>query len=260
MNIDDFRYMVRGRVTGVLPSAEAGLLLPFERVGPLRRRALLMLHGFSSSPAVFRRMTPELMMYDAVLCPLLSGHGESIDVFSEAHASDWLEQSVSLCERLITEYDEVHVMGMSLGGLLACHLAARFPVHHLYLLAPALSLCLNVPFALNGAKLLSALGLRRIRNRAGNLVSSAHPELAYRQVPLSAIIEILTLIRDFKGPLPNCPVDLFLGSKDTVVNSARVAAQFINCPNTKIHWLTHSAHVLPLDTDVDDILNCLRAQ
>lgn len=260
MTLDDFRYMYRGKVVANLRPEDAGLLASSVHETSQHQRAILLLHGFSSSPAVFRRMQqPLLQIYDAVISPVLPGHGESINAFSAVQATDWLLSAEYECERLTREYEKVDVMGFSLGGLLACHLSARFPLHHLYLLAPALSLHLNVSWTLRATKLLHGLGLRRIRNRAGNLLSNAYSELAYRQVPLTAIMQILSLIKEFEWSIPTCPVDVFLGQHDDVVDSIKVAERFTGLTRTAIHWLEHSAHVLPLDADVDAILACVKA-
>ena len=257
MNLDDFRYMWRGKVLHTLDNQHANLLNPIDIRGPGDDRALLLLHGFSSSPAVYRHLLPALPTYDAILCPTLPGHGESIAAFTTVKASDWLSTAELACNTLVNHYQNVDVMGLSLGGLLACHLSQRFDLHHLYLLAPALALRLNLTTALTSARVLRWLGFHYLRNRAGNLCSHLYSELAYRQLPLAAIIEILTLVNQFKFVPPRCPTDLFLGCFDEVVDSTLVEKHFMNLTNCTIHWLPKSAHVLPLDSDADTIISCL---
>ncbi len=258
MKHDDFLYMHRGARVGALAAADAGLLAPIDIKGEGQNRALLLLHGFSSSPAVYRRLLPAFTMYDRVICPALPGHGDSVAAFTQARAADWLDCAERNCEQLVEEYRAVDVMGLSLGGLLACHLSSRFRLNHLFLLAPALSVCVNVPLTLFAARVLHAIGLRNIPNRAGNLLTKGHPELSYRLLPVRQIIEILTLIRAFQFKPPTCPTDVFLGRYDEVVPSSNIAAQFAGLPNAHIHWLEHSAHVLPLDGDIDEIIRCVQ--
>ncbi|AHE68316.1 alpha/beta hydrolase [Legionella oakridgensis] len=259
MNFDDFRYMWRGKTQQALSNQQAALLAPIDHQNGKKERALLLLHGFSSSPAVFRELLPTLFnLYDTVVCPALPGHADSIETFAKTQASEWLTAAEQSCEELLRNYQMVDVMGLSLGGLLACHLANRFPLHHLYLLAPALALRFKITIALAVARLLHGLGFRRLRNRAGNLYTSRASELAYRQLPISTIIEILSLIQNYQFVPPTCPVDLFLGRYDEVVQSTLVADYFANLPNVHIHWLNHSAHVLPLDGDIDTIIAHLK--
>lgn len=258
MNIDDFRYMRRGKQLDFLTSQQAHLLAPVNIRGSGTERAVLLLHGFSSSPAVYRQLIPALTGYDAIVCPTLPGHGESIAAFTAVKASDWIAAAEKTFEALTKEYKAVSVVGLSLGGVLACHLSQRFALHHLYLLAPAIALQLNIPLALKFAHILRWLGCKSVRNRAGNLCSQLHSELAYRKLPVATAIEILTLINNFHFVPPSCPTDVFLGRFDKVINTNLVEKSFAGAPNVTVHWLANSAHVLPLDSDVEIIVECIQ--
>ena len=228
MNIDDFRYMWRGKPLHTLECEQANLLAPIDIRGKGTDRALLLLHGFASSPAVYRQLLPALTKYDAVVCPTLAGHAESIQAFSVVKACDWLSTAEQACSALMKDYQKVDVLGLSLGGLLACHLSQRFHLHHLYLLAPALALHMNVKRNLKLAHILHWLGFKYLRNRAGNLCSQLYSELAYRQIPITTVIEVLSLINEFQFVPPPCPTDVFLGYFDNIVNSTLVEKYFTN--------------------------------
>lgn len=260
MNNDDFRYMRRGKQLSKLSDEELNLLHPINQRGKGKERALLILHGFSSSPAVYRYLIPQLKNYDAIVCPVLSGHGESIEAFSKSKAKDWLATATESCDALIKEYKKVDVLGLSLGGLLACELSRLFKLNHLYLLAPALKLHMRVDPMIKLARVLRCLGFEQLRNAAGNLLTDEHAEIAYRKLPISTIIEMLILAREYQWVPPTCPVDLFLGSHDKVVASEQVEQLFVNLPNVTIHWLKHSAHVLPLDNDLKEIIDCINQE
>ncbi len=131
-------------------------------------------------------------------------------------------------------------------------------MHHLFLLAPALALQSNISLALKLAYLLRWFGCRHVRNRAGNLYSKKHAELAYRRLPVNTIIEILTLIQNYQFTSPRCTTDLFLGRYDKVVNTHLVEDYFSSFPNVTTHWLEQSAHVLPLDGDLERIVSCIQ--
>ncbi|MBA3535445.1 MAG: alpha/beta fold hydrolase [Tatlockia sp.] len=259
MNIDEFRCMRRGIQLFTLNKQNFSLIAPIEKRSDKTERALFLIHGFSSTPAVFRILEPTLAnYYDAVFCPVLLGHAENMDAFAETKAKAWLLQVEEIFENLANQFAEVEVMGLSLGGLLACHLSKRYNLAHLYLLAPALDLFLPLNHSIKLAKALNWLGFRKIRSAAGNLYSPEHFEIAYRQIPLTSIIEILTLIQQFEFIPPGCPTDLFLGRYDQVVSSQRVEDRFVGKDNINIHWLANSAHVLPLDGDIDNIIGCIK--
>lgn len=249
----EYRYLRRGKVIGVLDASDLGLLGGIDQRGGGSQRALLMLHGFGSSPAVYRKLIPTLKNYDAIVCPLLPGHGQMLADFKDVKACDWVRAAETHCEALLKDYQEVDVMGLSLGGLLACHLSQHYALHHVYLLAPALFLCFPLRLMLLCMKGLRFLGFKYLRNAGGDLMNPNEAELTYRKMPIQSLIEILTLIQDFEWETPKAPVDVFLGRHDSVVNSQKIANFLGKYDNISIHWLTQSAHVLPLDLDLTTI-------
>jgi carboxylesterase len=106
--------------------------------------AVLLLHGFTGSPWDLRPLGEALARagYRAV-CPLLPGHGEDggeLPGYTEQH---WEEAAEAALRQLVLEAQgPVHVVGFSMGALLALVLAAnhRGRVRSLSLLAPALRL------------------------------------------------------------------------------------------------------------------------
>jgi carboxylesterase len=262
MNIDDFRFIQCGKPLQALSTEDKNLLDPVDirGQGTSEDHALLLLHGFSSSPAVYRLMIPELTtMYGRVVCPILPGHGDSIQAFSKVKALEWINASEKAFQTLKAEHKTIDIMGFSLGGLLGMHLSQREKINHLYLLAPALALKMNISLNLTWLKLLHWLGFERFRAQAGNLHTKLNTELAYRQLPLAVIIELLTMIKNFPVTSPTCPISLFLGCHDIVVDAQAVAKQLQQCSNIDIHWLKDSAHALPLESDRETIIACVKS-
>lgn len=257
MNINDFSFMWRGKVVKLLSKDNIELLKPIDKRGENKDHALLLLHGFSSSPAVYRKLYPALSSYDAIVCPTLPGHCDTLASFSKIKATDWVNATIATCDNLVNNYKKVDVLGLSLGGVLACNLSNRFTLNHLYLLAPALELKIKVPAMLYLAKILKQLGVKHLRNKAGNFHIKNEAELAYSKLPLSTIMEILNFIKQYEFKAPTCKTDLFLGYHDAVVHSPKVAKYFSNLKNCKTHWLNNSAHILPLDGDYNKIIECI---
>ncbi|MBI2785633.1 MAG: alpha/beta fold hydrolase [Legionella longbeachae] len=257
MNPNDFRFMRRGKQLCDLKQKDFSLLEPVNQRGIKKDRALLLLHGFTSSPAVYRFIIPQLKNYDALLCPALPGHADSIAAFEQTKGSEWLLCASQTCELLFKEYQKVDVLGLSLGALLACKLSQHFTFNHMFLLAPALKLQMNIKKNLKLLCLLKKLGFCELRGQAGNLITNQHAEISFRKIPISSLIELFTMIREHQWVAPNCPTDLFLGAYDSVIASKQVEKMFSHLPNTNIHWLKNSAHVLPLDNDLDQIVQCI---
>lgn len=257
MKNEDFRYILRGKQCAYLTKDEQYLLNPVNQRGEGREHALLLLHGFSSSPAVYRYLIPQIKKYDAIVCPVLKGHAESIELFSHSKAADWRSSAHDACKTLINEYKKVDILGLSLGGLLACELSHCYTINHLFLLAPALKLHMHVRMMLWLAKGLRYLGFSQLRNKAGSLITNDRAEITYKKLPISTIIEMLSLVQEYQWSAPSCAVDLFLGTQDDVVASSKVEALFAPLPNATIHWLKNSAHVLPLDNDLSSIVHII---
>lgn len=262
LNIEDFHFIRQGIPIHTLTKADEHWFAPVHIEKPGRQRALLLLHGFGSTPAVYRALLPTLTEhYDAVVCPALPGHCANLDVFADATSLQWQDAAAAALEPLLNQYQHVDVLGLSLGGLIACELSQKYPLHHLYLLAPAFALKqIYIRPTLLAACLLQCIGIKKLMNYGGNLHTEQHAELLYRQLPLTTIQQMLHFVKQFSWVPPSCPTDLFLGYFDAVVDSAKIAKRFAKQPHMTIHWLMRSAHVLPLDGDIDYLLDTLTAR
>lgn len=256
--INDFAHMFQRRTLGPITEQEAHHLLPIDlKVTQNHDHALLLLHGFASSPAVYRAMMPLISGYDRIVCPVLPGHGESIAALSKTTAYDWQHHATKTCEELVSSYTFVTVVGLSLGGVLAIELSKLFKLHHLFLLAPALKLYYPTRLALPCARLLQVLGIKTLPNYSGDLYSDRYQEWSYRQLPLTTIIEILALIQAQTITTLSCPTDIYLGRYDTVVNVKYLAKHYDKQAGIAVHWLSDSAHILPLDGDLETIAQAI---
>ncbi len=100
----------------------------------------LFLHGFTGSPAELRPLAKLVAARGfRVLGPRLPGHGLGAPDLATAGAADWVRTAV---EALRSLGRPAHVLGLSMGGLLAVRVAAdeAGAVRSLALLAPAVRL------------------------------------------------------------------------------------------------------------------------
>ncbi|WP_419419656.1 alpha/beta hydrolase [Legionella sp. D16C41] len=281
MQHEDFRCIYMGKQLYTISLKDTDIVAPIKLTNGKAQNALLLLHGFSSTPGVYRFLLPSIReYYDSLIVPALPGHADSIKSFSQLRAQELFDFAEQTCKLLIENYEHVDVLGLSLGGLLACYLSSKYNLRHLYLLAPALDLTLNIKSTMRLIQFLKILGFDSIRSAAGNMYLSSKQqqiyqqmvlkegfnleefrggEIAYRQIPLTTSFEVLRFIQQFQFIAPTCPTDLFLGAHDMVVDSQQVANRFKTCSEVNIHWLANSSHVLPLDNDLQDIIQCIQA-
>ena len=99
----------------------------------------LLIHGFTGTPRDLANLAGCLQASGiTVSVPRLPGHGTNGRDFLQSGWRDWLRASVDAYADLRARCSTVHVVGFSMGGIIAVLLAARFPVTRLVLLAPAL--------------------------------------------------------------------------------------------------------------------------
>jgi len=124
--------------------------------------AALLLHGFTGWPGEMAFLGDRLAEAGlTVAIPRLPGHGTNGLDFLQTGWRDWLREATDAYLELASACPRVHVVGYSLGALLAIVLAARFPVRRLCLVAPAVRVTNRLlPFAP-----IFALFVRRMRSR-----------------------------------------------------------------------------------------------
>jgi carboxylesterase len=122
--------------------------------------AVLVLHGFTGWPGEVAYLGDRLAEAGlAVSIPRLPGHGTNAWDFMRTGWRDWLGAALDAYLELAATAPRVHIVGFSMGALLALMLAARFPVGRLALVAPGVKV--NNP--LLPLSPLLALFFRRMR-------------------------------------------------------------------------------------------------
>jgi pimeloyl-ACP methyl ester carboxylesterase len=92
----------------------------------LGKETIIMLHGFSSDKNVWLRFAKHFTQDYQVIIPDLSGHGETL---SPAHCQYDAISQVTIVNHLLERLDinKVHIIGSSMGGLIAAHFAHIHP-------------------------------------------------------------------------------------------------------------------------------------
>ncbi len=117
---------------------------PIPEALPIRRdpagatEAVLLLHGFTGNPSELATCASTLEEAGyAVSVPRYPGHGSRRSDLMNTRAEDWARRAFDAYMDLRAQYPVVHVVGHSMGGLLATAVAAAFDAPKLVLLAPA---------------------------------------------------------------------------------------------------------------------------
>lgn len=143
-----------------VPPAASTLVSALPRHLPGGDAGVLLLHGFTGTPRDLARLAEHLRSTGlTVSLPRLPGHGTNGMDFLQAGWRDWLRAAVDAWLDLRARCAVVHIVGHSMGGVLAVLLASHFPAARLVLLAPAFQFTNRLlPWSL-----LVSLFVRRIR-------------------------------------------------------------------------------------------------
>ena len=130
----DLPRLARSPETGILKGAE-----PLFLKGEARKAALLV-HGFNGSPTDFGRLPQRLQEAGyTVSVPLLPGHGTDPRDLNKVTEEELLRFVDRAYSELKAKYEEVVLVGMSLGAALSVIVASNRPENHvdrLVLVAP----------------------------------------------------------------------------------------------------------------------------
>jgi len=196
LNQEEYGYHKRNPLTGIILGAE-----PFYFQGK-SSEAILMLHGYTSTPLYLRELGEELNRSTGhtVSGILLPGHGTKPTDLDTIQWTEWYQATHQEYLRLKKEHAVVHVVGFSMGGALALHLAANNPVGKIVLLSPFFKIAYNKWHLVPEEWLVNTVGrlLRHLKKKySGNC---NHPEarshhIAYYHYALSSINQALLLVR-----------------------------------------------------------------
>lgn len=217
-------------------------------------RAILLLHGYNDSPASVDDVARRLHARGwTVRLPLLPGHGRSLEAWDNWRADEAVALVREEYATLRGEYSTVVVGGLSMGGALACWLAAEAEVDGVLLFAPMLFVPRSMQVAVSTARIWSLL----TRYITGGGRRSIHdPEAQRRTVSYGcstrSSLEALEAIA--RGAVPRlgfvkAPVLVCQSREDNRLpeDQSRHAYARIGSADKSAHWVSGAGHVLTID-------------
>lgn len=212
---------------------------------------VLVLHGFTGNPSSVRPLVDA--MADAghtVLCPLLPGHGTTIEDMLTTTWDDWSATAEKALADLGGRTERQVVVGLSMGGSLACWLAARHP-------ELAGIVCINPAVAPHPEMTEAVAAMVEAGETVMPAIGSdvADPdvvELAYEGTPLAPLLSLFAVADELQPELRRieCPLLLFTSPEDHVVppSDSDLLASMVAGPVERVSC-DRSYHVATIDFD-----------
>lgn len=200
------------------------------------RRAVLLVHGFAGGTYDMESLAWRLqkcLLLD-VYEFTLPGHAQK----SSCTYKDWIKSSEEKVETLIKYgYSDIYVVGHSMGGVIATHLASKYPeIKKVVLAAPAFKYIGDKNnFSFKKAKsIMMDYGLTEILFRG------------FERLPITAVNEFMTLVNKYQNSPKRVkvPILIFQGLKDNIVPKESSEYVFNNVKSKKkgIVYLERSNH------------------
>jgi carboxylesterase len=221
-----------------------------------RRIGVLVVHGFTGSPASMRPWAEDLAARGyAVEMPLLPGHGTRWPDMNKVTWADWVATVEGAFDKLSAENDAVVAVGLSMGGALSLRLAAD----HGEELAGVVMVNTAVDTMRKDAVLLPVLkrvvpAFPGIRN---DIKKPGMDEIAYPYIPLKAAASMSAGWAELRRDLPKItiPVLYFRSKVDHVadISSSRAINAGLSSKDFEERILEDSYHVATIDNDAPRI-------
>jgi len=229
--------------------------------------AVLLLHGGGDTPQALRYLGAELHARGFhVAAPLLPGHGRRLSDFARVTAEQLIAAADRSYRDLRATHEWVAVIGLSMGGALAVHLAAGVPeLPALGLVAPYLGMPPRVERAARYAWLWGAI-LPAVPS--GDAASIHDPEehsrsLAYGVFTAAALRALRDLMLRAVDELPRVttPTLIIQSRTDNRIASADTERAFalLGAREKRLEWITGAGHVITVDYGRDRVIGALAA-
>lgn len=220
----------------------------------LFRKAILIVHGFAGGVYDQEKLGLELESISKFDVYQFTLPGHDGDYKNEISMKSWIESSEQMMKFLISKgYKQIYLIGHSMGGVIAGHLASKFPeVKKLVLVAPAYRYIgfpegkFDLKNALIKPKLLfKQYGAQLLLDRITKL-------------PANSFIEFMKLVKKYQNDVVNitCPLLIIWGLEDNVVpeNAITFVYNKVQSDYKRIKKYEKTSHDVFRDEKCDDII------
>lgn len=179
------------------------------------KKAVLLIHGFAGGNYDFGELINDLQTHKSLDIFTFTLPGHEKGRITKVTKEDWIQSAENQIEKIIKNgYKKIYIIGHSMGGILAVHLACKYPqIKKLVLAAPAYK-----HFMLKDNKLDIIEGIKKIPKIFKDF---NYEEVMSRimRIPTTAIKEFVSLADAHLNDIKNItiPTLILYGSNDNIV-------------------------------------------
>lgn len=221
----------------------------------VRHAAVLCLHGLTGTPYEVRSLAEALTRRGLhCLGPVLPGHDGTPEELAATRYSDWVECGRVALAGLRSQFDQVFVLGMSMGALVSLVLAAEERPDAVVSIGAPLkfhpALRIGIPLAKYVYRFNPKKGGSDIRDDEAR---ARHPGMM--TMPLASVHELMRLQRVVARQLKQItqPILIAHGALDHTANprDAHTILAEVNSGLRELNIYENSGHIVPVDLDRD---------
>jgi carboxylesterase len=253
------KSLPRDPETGILTGGN-----PFFLEGKDHEKAALLIHGFADTPYDMRPVG-EYLSANGIACysPLLAGHGTSAKDMAETRWPDWVASAEDAYLELSSQYNKVYLVGFSMGGDIAIHLAAKYDTAGIVLLAPSIFIIgrqrlINTETAIERLSpfLMTDYIINDERDAAFDM-QAIKGRAVYKLFPLTSLRSLVEFMKLTRSELPRVdePVMVIQSLNDDTVDISGpdYVLNHVSSASKELVWVGRAKHLLTLDTDKDKV-------
>lgn len=212
---------------------------------------ILLIHGFTSTTSSMLWLADYFAAQDLnVEVPTMRGHGTVWKDLRNISWLDWFDDVERGYLELKKRARRIYVLGFSMGGALALHLAEKFPELSGVILVNHALYFKHFKFAI--VPFLKYI-VPSVRGIGSYIFEQQQTEIAYPRIPVSAVHELTKLLGEAKKKifLVKQPVLIFRSAYDKTIPKycADLTLKNIGSENKKLVELKRSGHVAVMDFD-----------
>lgn len=213
------------------------------------KRAVLMLHGFTGNSADVRMMG-RFLEKSGYTCyaPQYKGHGVPPEELVGTGPTDWWKDVMRGYDFLrVKGYEEIAVVGLSLGGVFSLKLGYTVPVKGI------VPMCAPMYMKSEETMYKGVLEYaREYKKNEGKDEAQINEEMD-KFTPMDTLEALRQLISDVKDQLSNIKPPLYVvqARHDKMINtdSANIIFNNVASDNKELKWYENSGHVITLDKE-----------